>query len=172
MLWRLWGFPPLLLTWTPKPTRPVAWGMEKKPGFGVYEPLLSGSDLASRVQSTGRKNLWIVPSELDLAAAELELSQQESYLVKLRKCLESLKGNYGLKAILIDCPPTLGLLSMNSLCSGGSFDRNLAVRIFGIGGIGSNSQRHHPIEEFRSKRKVVSGWYRNDHVRQPNPAIL
>ena len=76
MLWRSRGFPPLW-TWTPKPTRPVAWN--GKTGLRSLRAF-SGSDLASRVQST-EKNLWIVPSELDLAAAELELSQQDSYLL-------------------------------------------------------------------------------------------
>ena len=58
-----------------------------------------------------------MPSELDLAAAELELSGQDSYLIKLRASLKSLRDHYGLQVILIDCPPTLGLLSMNSLCA-------------------------------------------------------
>ena len=62
-------------------------GLEKKPGKGVYEPLLSGADLSGRVLSTGRKNLWIVPSELDLSA-ELELSSQENYLTGLRASLD------------------------------------------------------------------------------------
>jgi len=92
-------------------------GIEKKPGAGIYEPLLSGSDLSSRVVSTSEKNLWLIPSELDLAAAELELSGQQNYLVKLRDALGNLSENFGLQAILIDCPPTLGILSMNSLCA-------------------------------------------------------
>ena len=54
---------------------------------------------------------------MDLAAAELELSSEENYLLKLRQSLQSLKSNPQLQAILIDCPPTLGLLSMNSLCA-------------------------------------------------------
>ena len=73
--------------------------------------------MAKHVISSRRKNLWIVPSELDLAAAELELSGQEQYLVKLRSSLITLRENYGLQVILIDCPPTLGLLSMNALCA-------------------------------------------------------
>jgi len=73
--------------------------------------------MAKRVQATSISNLWIVPSELDLAAAELELSSEENYLGKLRSSLNNLSTNFGLRAILIDCPPTLGLLSMNSLCA-------------------------------------------------------
>ena len=111
------GIPTLIVDMDPQANATSSLGVEKKTGAGVYEPLLSGTDLASRVVATKEKNLWLIPSELDLAAAELELSSQENYLVKLRGALENLSLNYGLHAILIDCPPTLGLLSMNSLCA-------------------------------------------------------
>ena len=130
------GVPTLIVDMDPQANATSSFGMEKKSGFGVYEPLLTGSDLANRVQSTGRKNLWIVPAELDLAAAELELSQQDHYLGKLRQSLESLKSNYGLKAILIDCPPTLGLLSMNSLCSADHLIVTLQSEYLALEGLG------------------------------------
>jgi chromosome partitioning protein len=110
--------------------------LEKKPGYGVYEPLISGGDLATRVISSNRKNLWLVPSELDLAAAELELSGQQEYLVKLRKCLLSLKNHYGLQVILIDCPPTLGLLSMNALCAADHLVVTLQSEYLAMEGLG------------------------------------
>ena len=87
------GLPTLIVDMDPQGNATSSLGLEKKPGKGVYEPLLSGSDLSGRVLSTGRKNLWIVPSELDLAAAELELSSQENYLVKLRSSINRLKMN-------------------------------------------------------------------------------
>ena len=111
------GLPTLLVDMDPQGNATSSLGIEKKPGAGIYEPLLGVSDMADRVQATSISNLWIVPSELDLAAAELELSSQENYLGKLRSSLKSLSTNFGLRAILIDCPPTLGLLSMNSLCA-------------------------------------------------------
>lgn len=113
----LMGVPTLLVDMDPQANATSCLGLEKKAGFGIYEPLLNGSDVASRVISSKRKNLWVIPSELDLAAAELELSGQDEYLIKLRASLHSLKEHYGIQVILIDCPPTLGLLSMNSLCA-------------------------------------------------------
>ena len=67
------GIPTLIIDMDPQGNATSSLGLEKKPGKGVYDPLLRGADLSDRVLSTGRKNLWIVPSELDLAAAELEL---------------------------------------------------------------------------------------------------
>ena len=113
-----------------------SFGLKKKPGEGVYEPLLNGADLSSRVLSTGRKNLWIVPSELDLAAAELELSSQQNYLTKLLTSINRLKNEYGLRFILIDCPPTLGLLSMNSLCAADHLLVTLQSEYLALEGLG------------------------------------
>jgi len=111
------GLPTLMVDMDPQGNATSSLGIKKEAGAGIYEPLLNGNDLADRVKATTIPNLWIVPSELDLAAAELELSSEDNYLGKLRSSLKNLSSNFGLKAILIDCPPTLGLLSMNSLCA-------------------------------------------------------
>ena len=78
------GLPTLLVDMDPQANATSSLGIEKKAGAGIYEPLLTGSDLSSRVVATTQPNLWLVPSELDLAAAELELSSQENYLMKLQ----------------------------------------------------------------------------------------
>ena len=130
------GIPTLIVDMDPQGNATSSLGLEKKPGRGVYEPLLSGADLSERVLSTGRKNLWIVPSELDLAAAELELSAQNNYLIKLRSSINRLKNEYGLRCILIDCPPTLGLLSMNSLCAADHLLVTLQSEYLALEGLG------------------------------------
>ena len=130
------GIPTLIVDMDPQGNATSSLGLEKKPGKGVYEPLLSGSDLSSRVISSGRKNLWIVPSELDLAAAELELSSQDNYLIKLRASINRLRSEYGLRCILIDCPPTLGLLSMNSLCAADHLLVTLQSEYLALEGLG------------------------------------
>jgi len=134
----LMGVPTLIVDMDPQANATSCLGLEKKSGFGIYEPLLNGTNLADRVISSRRKNLWVIPSELDLAAAELELSSQSEYLIKLRSSLLSLKENYGLQVILIDCPPTLGLLSMNALCAADFLDRYTTVRILGHGRVRAN----------------------------------
>jgi chromosome partitioning protein len=130
------GLPTLIVDMDPQANATSSLGLEKKTGAGIYEPLLSGSDLSDRVVSTRRENLWIVPSELDLAAAEIELSGQPNYLVKLRSSLTNLQQGYGLRAILIDCPPTLGLLSMNSLCAANYLLVTLQSEYLALEGLG------------------------------------
>jgi chromosome partitioning protein len=132
----LLGVPTLIVDMDPQANATSCLGIEKKAGFGIYDPLLNGTDLAPRVISSKRKNLWIIPSELDLAAAELELSSQSEYLIKLRNSLHSLREFYGLQVILIDCPPTLGLLSMNSLCAADFLVVTLQSEYLALEGLG------------------------------------
>lgn len=66
---------------------------------------------------TQRQNLWLIPSETDMSAIEVELSGSENYLVRLRDCLAPLRDCGEFDAIVIDAPPSLGLLSMNSLAA-------------------------------------------------------
>ena len=130
------GIPTLLVDMDPQANATSSLGLEKKPGGGVYEPLIEGEDLSRRVISTGRNNLWIIPSELDLAAAELELSSQPNYLTRLRSSINRLRHEYGLSCILIDCPPTLGLLSMNSLCAADHLLVTLQSEYLALEGLG------------------------------------
>jgi chromosome partitioning protein len=130
------GIPTLIIDMDPQANATSSLGLDKTPGGGVYEPLLSGDDLSTRVISSGRQNLWIVPSELDLAAAELELSSQANYLTKLHSSIDRLRNEYGLHCILLDCPPTLGLLSMNSLCAADHLLVTLQSEYLALEGLG------------------------------------
>ena len=61
--------------------------------------------------------LALIPSEVDLAAIEMELTQRENYLLRLRQTLQPVRDSNGYRVIIIDCPPALGMLSMNSLAA-------------------------------------------------------
>ena len=63
--------------------------------------------------STGLPNLWILPASIDLVGAEIELVELEAREHRLKKALERIKDDYDY--IFVDCPPSLGLLTINSL---------------------------------------------------------
>lgn len=130
------GVPTLIVDMDPQANATSALGFEKKEGAGIYGPLTGDGTAFDRVVATRIENLWLLPSELDLAAAELELSGQPDYLLKLRDCLEKLKEDYGLRLILLDCPPTLGLLSMNALCAADSILVTLQCEYLALEGLG------------------------------------
>lgn len=141
------GTPTLIVDLDPQANATSALGAEKTPDAGVYAPLTGRAAATDRVLATRLPNLWLLPSELDLAAAELELAGQPDYLLKMRACLANLKTDYGLSLILIDCPPTLGLLSMNALCAADSLLVTLQCEYLALEGL---SQILGVVEQLRA----------------------
>ncbi len=92
-----------------------ALGIEKKAGASLYKVLIGDAQAVEKILPTGRDNLSIIPSEVDLSAIEMELSASENYLMRLREVLAPIRQSEMFDAIVIDAPPSLGLLSMNSL---------------------------------------------------------
>ncbi len=109
--------PTLIIDMDPQANATSGLGLEKLPGQSIYGPIHGEGKISDKVVKTGIKNLYIVPSEVDLAAIEIELSQQEDYLIQLKNCINSLRESKKYKVIIIDCPPALGLISMNSLAA-------------------------------------------------------
>lgn len=93
-------------------------GLEKLEGGSLYGPLCGEGTALEKVQPIGSlPDLFMIPSEVDMAAIEIELYQRDNYLQQLRLCLQELRDCGEYDAIVLDCPPALGMLSMNSLAA-------------------------------------------------------
>ena len=80
----------------------------------VYDLLIEDNfDTKKAVMHTGIENLDIIPASVDLAGAEIEMVEIEGREARLRKSIQKVKDDYDY--IFIDCPPSLGLLTINSL---------------------------------------------------------
>jgi len=107
----------LVVDLDPQANATSALGLEKQEGRSLYRPLHGEGSAFEMLTPTAWPHLALIPSEQDLAAIEIELAQQPNYLLRLRTVLEPLRASGGYKAIIIDCPPALGLLSMNALAA-------------------------------------------------------
>ncbi len=107
----------LLIDLDPQANATSAVGIEKQQGKSLYGPLRGEGTAVEMVVTTQYEHLALIPSEEDLAAAEIELAQTENYLSKLKAVLAPIRSAGGYRAIIIDCPPALGMLSMNSLAA-------------------------------------------------------
>ncbi|MGI9610507.1 MAG: AAA family ATPase, partial [Acidimicrobiia bacterium] len=79
----------------------------------MYDVLLSGLPIDDCIEPTEVKGLFVAPASLDLAGAEIELVPAFNRESKLKKALEEVSDQY--EYILVDCPPSLGLLTVNGL---------------------------------------------------------
>ena len=86
--------------------------------YSVYDSLLGGRALEDVIISSGIENLDIVPSNIHLTGAEVELVGTFARETKLRVALEPVRDRYNF--IIVDCPPSLGLLTVNTLTAADS----------------------------------------------------
>ncbi len=105
----------LLIDLDPQANATSAIGVEKQEGRSLYGPLRGEGSVFEMITPTAYEHLALIPSEEDLAAAEIEIAQSDDYLSQLARILKPLKASNGYRAIIIDCPPSMGMLSMNSL---------------------------------------------------------
>jgi chromosome partitioning protein len=79
----------------------------------LYTVLIGTDDPRAAIIATGVQNLWILPASVELAGAEIELVELEGREHRLKSALDMVRDEYDY--IFIDCPPSLGLLTINSL---------------------------------------------------------
>jgi len=144
----------LLIDLDPQANASSALGVEATAGRSLFPVLTdeSGSrSLAEQIQPTGFENLSIITAELDLAGCEIQLAADEHRLTRLRRVLENYRaGNPGIDFVLIDCPPSLGVLMTNALAAADSVLVPLQCEYFALEGLAK-------ILEMIERIKQVSG---------------
>ena len=107
----------LLIDLDPQANATSGLGLAKTEGASIYDVLLGDKPLADIVQHSSDPRLDIVASEVDLAGAEIDVARADQYLQRLAMALEPLAAQETYRFILVDCPPSLGILTMNALCA-------------------------------------------------------
>lgn len=105
----------LLVDLDPQANATSGLGLDKGATPSIFPALLGEAEALDLIQPTGIKNLDIIPSELDLAGSEIAIAREDDYLHRLVRAMEPViaSGNY--HYIVLDCPPSLGILFMNAL---------------------------------------------------------
>jgi chromosome partitioning protein len=117
---------------------------------GSYEMLIDGVSIAEATKPTNVPNMWIVPTTPDLAGAEIELIDLERREFRLRDALANAKLSYDF--ILIDCPPSLTLLTLNAMVAADCVLVPLQCEFYALEGL---SQLIKTIERVKQKLNPV-----------------
>ena len=110
----------LLFDLDPQANATSGVGLEKIEGASAYHVLLGEGSLLEKIKPTAYERLAAIPSEVDLCAADLELARLDNHLQRVALALQPVRESGRFDIVLLDCPPSLGILSLNAFtaCDG------------------------------------------------------
>jgi chromosome partitioning protein len=123
--------------------------------LSIYDVLMNDFDMKEIVISTEIANLWIAPSKIDLTAAELELVSIISRETQLKKKIKDVEPFYDF--ILIDCPPSLGLLTINAMVASHSMLIPLQCEYYALEGLSKLLSTIDLIKDNLNKELTIEG---------------
>ena len=107
----------LLIDLDPQANATSALGFENMEGCSLYRALIGEGSVVERVLPTRLENLFIIPADLDLAGAEVEVARHDHHLTRLREVFVNLTTDSPFDFVIMDCPPSLGILMTNALAA-------------------------------------------------------
>jgi len=125
----------LLFDLDPQANATSGLGLEKTEGASSYRVLLGEGGLLDKIKTTHFERLAVVPSEVDLCAADLELARLEHHLLRVADVLKPVLESNRFDIIFIDCPPSLGVLTLNAFAASDGLLVPLQCEYYALEGI-------------------------------------
>jgi len=125
----------LLFDLDPQANATSGLGLEKVEGASAYRPLLGEGALAEKIQKTAWERLEIIPSELDMCGADIEIARLDNHVQRAKLALKPVVDSGRFDMIVIDCPPSLGTLTLNAFTAADSLLVPLQCEYYALEGI-------------------------------------
>jgi chromosome partitioning protein len=125
----------LLVDLDPQANATSSFGLEGVEQISLYEPLLGEASITEKIFPTRRDGLFIVPADLDLAGAEVEIARMPNHLTRLAETLKPLHSDETFDFVLLDCPPSLGILMSNALAAADELLTPIQCEYFALEGL-------------------------------------
>jgi chromosome partitioning protein len=150
------GHPTLLVDLDPQANSTSGLGLDPaRARLNVYHLLTGEAEMAQVVEPTGASGLSIVPSHIDLAGAEIELAGLPEREGLLRKALAATPA--GVELVIIDCPPSLGLLTVNALVAATSMLIPTQCEYFALEGLRHLMYTHQLVRSRLNPKLAIAG---------------
>ena len=107
----------LLIDLDPQANATSGVGLEKIEGASSYRALLGQGGFLEKIQPTPFEHLEIIPSEVDLCGVDIELARADNHLHQVARCLKPVVESQRFDFIFVDCPPSLGILTLNAFAA-------------------------------------------------------
>jgi chromosome partitioning protein len=125
----------LLVDLDPQANATSSFGLEDVEQISLYEPLLGEASITDKILPTRRDHLFIVPADLDLAGAEVEIARMPNHLTRLAETLKPLHADQTFDFVFLDCPPSLGILMSNALAAADELLTPIQCEYFALEGL-------------------------------------
>lgn len=125
----------LLVDLDPQGNATSSLSIEDAGGRSLYRPLIGTATLEENILPTHLPNLWVIPADLDLAGAEIEVARMDNHLTRLREVFEPIPRSDVLDYVIIDCPPSLGILMTNALAAASRLIIPIQCEYFALEGL-------------------------------------
>ena len=145
----------LLIDTDPQGNATSGVGVDKTVSFSVYDVLVDDVEIENTLQLTEMKNLEVCPSNINVAGAEVQLVSKENREYKLKKKIEKIKNDYDY--VIIDCPPSLGLVTLNAFTASDSVLIPIQCEYYALEGLGQLINTINLVKKRLNKELVIEG---------------
>ena len=145
----------LLIDTDPQGNATSGLGVSKDVELSVYDILIGDTEFDETLQETAIKNLKVCPSNMSLAGAEVQLVSMMSREQRLKTKLDKIKDQYDY--ILIDCPPSLGLVTLNAFTASDSVLIPVQCEYFALEGLGQLLNTVNLVKKHLNKNLEIEG---------------
>jgi chromosome partitioning protein len=125
----------LLFDLDPQANATSGLGLEKTEGGSAYRPLMGEGGLLEKIQKTAFEGLEMIPSEVDMCGADIELARSENHLQRVAMALQPVLDSKRFDLVMVDCPPSLGILTLNAFAAASGLLVPLQCEYYALEGI-------------------------------------
>ena len=145
----------LMIDMDPQGNGTSGLGIDKNVKFSVYDVIIDDVEIENTIKKTEIENLDVCPSNINLAGAEVELVDMEEREQRLKSKLDKIKEKYDY--IIIDCPPSLGLVTLNAFTASDSVLIPVLCEYYALEGLGQLINTINLVKKHLNKSLYIEG---------------